>query len=92
MRPSNNYWSVFDLVGKQNQLSQLEKDIEHPDFWNDSTAAQKVMKTLSSLRDEVDAWASIKKQLHDLTDLVKLDDESLRDDLEEETKKLEADI
>ncbi|MBK9781399.1 MAG: peptide chain release factor 2 [Anaerolineales bacterium] len=66
--------------------------MEHPDFWNDSTAAQKVMKTVSSLRDEVDAWASIKQQLHDLTDLVTLGDESLRDDLEAETKKLEADL
>ena len=92
MRPSNNYWSVFDLVGKQNQLSQLEKDIEHPDFWNDSTAAQKVMKTLSNLRDEVGGWEKIKRQIQDLTDLVLLGDESLRADLEIEISKLEAEL
>ena len=92
MRLSNNYWSVFDLVGKQNQLSQLEKDIEHPDFWNDSTAAQKVMKTLSNLRDEVGGWEKIKRQVHDLTDLVLLGDESLRADLEIEISKLEAEL
>ncbi|MEN9563517.1 MAG: hypothetical protein RIR73_1761, partial [Chloroflexota bacterium] len=54
MKPSNNYWSVFDLIGKQNQLSQLESDIEQPDFWNDSTSAQRVMKSVAALRDEVD--------------------------------------
>jgi peptide chain release factor 2 len=92
MRPSSNYWSVFDLVGKQNQLSQLESDIEQPDFWNDSTSAQKVMKSVASLRDEVEAWGAIKQQAHDLTDLVNLNDESLRLDLEKEIQTLETEL
>lgn len=92
MKPSSNYWSVFDLVGKQNQLSQLEKDIEQPDFWNDSTAAQKTMKTLSNLRDDVEGWNRLKQQAHDLTDLAGLDDESLRAELETEITKLEGEL
>jgi len=90
MRPFSNYWSVFDFVGKQNQLSQLETDVEHPDFWNDSTTAQKLMKDLSNLRDEVGAWTKIKQQIHDLTELVKLGDDSLYSDLESEIAGLEA--
>jgi len=92
MKLCNSYWSVFDLVGKQNQLSQLETEIEHPDFWNDSTSAQKVMKTVSNLRDEVEGWNRLKQQVSDLTDLAKLDDESLRPDLEAEINKLEAEL
>ena len=92
MRPCNSYWSVFDLVGKQNQLSQLESESEHPDFWNDSTTAQKVMKTISSLRDEVEGWTKLKQQVHDLIDLASLDDESLRADLETEIQKVERDL
>ncbi len=92
MKPSSNFWSVFDLVGKQNQLSELEKDIERPDFWNDSTNAQKVMKTVSSLRSEVDSWNAIKQQIHDLTDLVQLNDASLRTELESEILKLEGEL
>lgn len=92
MKLCNSYWSVFDLVGKQNQLSQLETEIEHPDFWNDSTSAQKVMKTVSNLRDEVEGWNRLKQQVSDLTDLAKLDDESLRTDLEAEINKLEAEL
>ena len=88
----NSYWSVFDLVGKQNQLSQLEAEIEHPDFWSDSTAAQKVMKTLSNLRDEVESWAKIKQQVIDLTELAKLNDESLRADIDLEINKLETEL
>lgn len=92
MKLCNSYWSVFDLVGKQNQLAQLEKDIEHPDFWNDSTSAQRVMKTVSSLRNEVEGWEKIKRQVHDLRDLVALDDDSLRVDLEAEIGKLEGEL
>jgi peptide chain release factor 2 len=92
MKPFNNYWSVFDLIGKQNQLSQLESDIEQPDFWNDSTSAQRVMKSVAALRDEVDGWNRIKQQVHDLTDLVNLNDESLREDLEKEVRTLEAEL
>jgi peptide chain release factor 2 len=79
-------------VGKELQLSQLEKDIEHPDFWNNSTSAQRVMKNVSSLRDEVESWKSLEQHLHDLTELARLDDDSLRGDLEAEIVKLEADL
>lgn len=50
------------------------------------------MKTVSALKDDVEIWASIKQQIHDLTDLAHLDDESLRADLEAEIAKLEADL
>jgi peptide chain release factor 2 len=69
-----NYWSVFDLASKENQLIELEKETEAPDFWNNNSNAQKVMKTVSNLRDEVETWKKIKNQIHDLTELAKLDD------------------
>ncbi len=80
------------MVAREIQLSQLEKDIEHPDFWNDSTSAQRVMKTLSSLRDEVVSWNSIRQRLHDLTELAQMDDESLRGELETEICSLESEL
>jgi peptide chain release factor 2 len=79
-------------VGKEIQLAQLEKDTEHSEFWNDSTNAQRVMKNLSGLRNEVQSWNSLKQHLHDLTELARLDDESLRPELEGEIEKLEADL
>jgi peptide chain release factor 2 len=79
-------------VGKELQLSQLEKEVEQPEFWNDSTSAQRVMKTVSSLRDEVEAWNSVKQRLHDLTELAQLEDDSLRGELETEIASLEAEL
>ncbi len=50
------------------------------------------MKTASSLREQVVSWNSLKQQIHDLTELAKLEDESLRTDLEAEITKLESDL
>jgi peptide chain release factor 2 len=50
------------------------------------------MKTISSLRNEIEAWKSLQQQIHDLTDLANMGDESLRVDMEAEISKLEADL
>jgi peptide chain release factor 2 len=80
------------LVTKEINLSQLEKDTEHPDFWNDSTAAQRVMKSIASLRESVEGWRAFNRRLDDLTDLAQMDDESVRPELETEITQLEADL
>jgi len=79
-------------VGKEIQLAQLEKDSGEPEFWNDSTNAQKIMKIVASLRGEVDSWNSLAQHLHDLTELAQLDDEAMHGELEGEIEKLEADL
>lgn len=92
MKHPLNFWSVFDLANKEAQLAQLEKETEAPDFWNNNSNAQRVMKTISNVREEVETWKKIKNQIYDLTELAKLDDESLRADLETEIQTLENDL
>lgn len=50
------------------------------------------MKIVSSLRWDVESWNILKQQICDLTDLARLDDDSLRTDLESEIHKLEVDL
>lgn len=50
------------------------------------------MKALSSLREEVESWRTFRQPLRDLTELARLNDESLRPDLEKEVAALEADL
>ena len=50
------------------------------------------MKAVSSLRDEVVSWRKFNGHLHDLMELARLDDESLRVELEKEITTLEADL
>ncbi|MBP6178888.1 MAG: peptide chain release factor 2 [Anaerolineales bacterium] len=80
------------MAGKEIKLAELEKETEHPEFWNDSTKAQSIMKTVSNLRDEVESWQKVQQQIHDLTELARMEDESLRGDIEGELKGIEADL
>jgi len=80
------------LAGKEVKLSELEKETEHPEFWTDSTKAQSVMKTVSSLRDDVQSWSALKQHIHDLAELARMDDDTLRADIESELKDIEADL
>ena len=50
------------------------------------------MKIVSSLRWDVESWNILKQQIRDLTDLARLDDDSLRTDLESEIHRLEVDL
>jgi peptide chain release factor 2 len=50
------------------------------------------MKTVSGLREEVDSWRKFSGHLHDLIELARMDDESLRSDLEKEIAALESDL
>jgi peptide chain release factor 2 len=50
------------------------------------------MKNIAALRNEVEGWKNLQQQIHDLTDLTGMGDESLRADLELEISKIEADL
>lgn len=38
------------MVGKQEEVEELQRKVEEPDFWNDSEKSQKLMKHLKSLQ------------------------------------------
>lgn len=44
----------LDLDGKRQEIRELEAQSSHPDFWKDSQAAAKKMKTLASLQKELE--------------------------------------
>ena len=50
------------------------------------------MKKLSSLRDEVDLWVKLEQRASDALELARLEDESLREELERETEAIEAEV
>lgn len=86
------YWSIFDLPSKEIELDNLQNISESPDFWNDPENAQKLMKKLSAVRNEVDGWNHLQKQVKELLELSQLEDESLREDIEPEIIKIEEDL
>jgi len=80
------------LAAKELKLSQLEKEIEAPDFWANPSQAQQVMKQYNSIKSELDSWRAFSHRLRDALELAQLDDENLRGELEAETSAIEAEL
>ncbi|MGD2145397.1 MAG: peptide chain release factor 2 [Anaerolineae bacterium] len=82
----------LDLAAKEAEIARLEKRASAPDFWDLPETAQKAMRRLSSLKEEVSRWNSLAQRVNDTADFAALGDESLYDELETETKALEQEI
>jgi peptide chain release factor 2 len=89
---SNCFWSVFDLPTKEIQLAELEKEINRTDFWDDPSHAQKVSKEAAGLRELVEDWRWFEQRIKDAAELVGLNDESLRPELEAEVSSMEVEM
>jgi peptide chain release factor 2 len=87
-----NSWCIFDFPKRQSELDELEKKAQDSELWNDPAEAQKLMKKLSDLRDEVHGWQEIQKRVQDTLELAQLEDESLRLELESEINAFEHEL
>lgn len=86
------FWSVFDLPNLEKHLAELEAQTQDPTLWNDSRAAQKTMRELAQVREEVTHWQAAIQHLRDAQELAALEDPSLTAELETETARLEKEI
>jgi peptide chain release factor 2 len=80
------------LPRKESEFDQLQTQSEDPNLWSDPAAAQRVMKKLSGLRDEVDSWRALTQRIRDSLELAQLEDDSLRPELEKEANDLAEEI
>jgi len=81
---STIFWCIFDLPEKKVKLSELEKLAEDPSLWDNRDKAQKILKQIVEIRDEVQYVEKLSQRICDSHDLALLGDESIRPDLEEE--------
>jgi peptide chain release factor 2 len=89
---SKTCWCVFDFASKEAELASLQKQSEDPALGDDPENAQRVMKKLSSLQDEVEGWHTLWQKIHDDLELASLEGESLRAELERETTAIESEV
>jgi peptide chain release factor 2 len=86
------FWSFFDLPARNARIDGLQKLSEDPAFWKDNERAQKVMRELSELREEVTDWEKYSRAIEDALELAGMEDESLFVDLEQEVNRLEGEL
>lgn len=80
--------SQLNIAEKADEATSLEEEASQPDFWNDSDAAQKKMKKMSRLKNQVETWQKVEQRLSDALELAELGDEDFADEMEVETQAL----
>ena len=71
-RPSSFYGGIFDWDTAEMRLADLNKRAEDPNLWNDSRAAQKVMRQRQQLERSIDAFKRLERELDDSVTLIEL--------------------
>ena len=84
------YRCIFDLVKKEAKLQEYQQQTEDPDLWNHADEAQRLMKKISELKDEIEPIQSLARRAKDAFELAELGDESLRGELEPEVEAIES--
>jgi peptide chain release factor 2 len=91
-KSSRTSWSVFDVAQKKTKLEKLQKESQAADLWDNQNRARRVMKTLSSLENEIKGWNELEQRLGDALELVELGDDSLYGALKSEVEALRLEI
>ena len=90
------YRCVFDLAGKEKEITQLEKESAAAGFWDESERAQAIMQQLASLREEVGIWRELAGRVAALQSLLELavadGDETMLAEITAEVKKVAAEL
>lgn len=93
---STRSWSVFDIASIQKEITALEKRSVAAGFWQNGEQAQKVMRKLTGLRQDVATWQGLSRRSEELGDLLELaqteDDQSLGEELATEVEALSREL
>ncbi|MBY0528581.1 MAG: peptide chain release factor 2 [Rhabdochlamydiaceae bacterium] len=69
-------WRYLSLEEKEKRVSELEQKMEHPGFWDDNTAAQKVISEVNQLKEWTYAYRDLKNRFESVNALLPEVDES----------------
>ena len=67
--------SPFDLAGLREQIAEMARESEKPDFWGDQEKAQALLKKKKSLEQTVEEYDRLEKGLDELPDLMDIAEE-----------------
>ncbi len=74
------------------QKAVLDARIARSDFWQNPTVAQEVSKEQARLEKRLAPWQTLRKSVADVLELAALNDESLKNDLEDQLRQAVADF
>ncbi|MCR4924018.1 MAG: peptide chain release factor 2 [Lachnospiraceae bacterium] len=70
--PLSEISSSLRLEDKEKRVVELEREMEEPNFWDDSERSQKYMKELKSAKDVIETVKGLKQQYEDIETLLEM--------------------
>jgi peptide chain release factor 2 len=89
-QPTTRSRSIFDLSAKKIELNTHRLESEVQEFWNNPESAQKTMKRIAQLENQINEWNEIAMEIEGLKSLLELDDGSLTEEIETNVAKWES--
>lgn len=81
----DSMWQNLQIDTKISELKTLTEQLAVPDIWQNNTKAQALAKRQSKLQQTVTPWQQLRSRLTELKELADLCDESLHDELHQQT-------
>ena len=70
--PLQEVWDSLDVKGKKNRITELDKMMEEPDFWNDPARAAKISAELKNMKDTVAQLEGLSRQYEDIEVMIEM--------------------
>ena len=87
---------LFDIVSIKQSISELEKEINKPNFWEDSKNSTQTVAKMKNLQKVLEEYKGLQDNLNNIEELTKLviaeQDEDLEKEILQDTKKLEEEV
>ena len=91
-----NYGGHFDIPSKKEEIINLQKEVEDPNFWNDREKAEVILSKQKELKDLVNSVESLKVEIESTLEVLKLleleQDNNLYEEIKETTKNIEIKV
>jgi len=78
------------VAAKTKTLADLTNQSHEANFWDDNRQASDIMQQINKLTSQVEPWSTILADIADLKELIMLNDDSLRADIEEQISSLKS--
>ena len=86
--------SALRIEDLKKEAEELDKKALEPDFWNDQENSGKILRQTKQIKDKIERYEKLCAKLEDAVTLCELaieaNDESLKDEILNETKEIEA--
>ena len=74
-------YEKLQISDKLTKISELEKEVAEPEIWRNVETATLKNQELAKLQDEVQPFELLKTQIDDLSELIKISDDELREEI-----------